>query len=125
MDLGFACYIDLPSSTELGAGEGTEFAAGSFLQLDAAGQIATAADAGKSDLFTYAAVWKVVDSDTLWVKVYLWPGQWVKQKLRLRDLDCPEMDTAEGKAAKRFVDALLADVQSVTVCTTKPDKYDR
>jgi endonuclease YncB( thermonuclease family) len=73
----------------------------------------------------HAAVLKVVDGDTLWVKVYLHPGHWVKQKLRLRDLDCPEMDTAEGKAAKRFVETLVAQAVSVTICTTKPDKYDR
>jgi endonuclease YncB( thermonuclease family) len=59
------------------------------------------------------------------VKVNLEPDRWVKQKLRLRDLDCPELDTAEGKAAKRFVEALLARAEAVTICTTKPDKYDR
>ena len=41
---------------------------------------------------------KVVDGDTPWVKVVLKPERWVKQKLRLRDLDCPEIDTPEGKA---------------------------
>lgn len=66
-----------------------------------------------------------MDGDTLWVRVFLRPDQWVKQKLRLRDLDCPEMDTPEGKAAKRFVDALIARTTSITICTTRPDKYDR
>ena len=68
---------------------------------------------------------KVVDGDTLWVKVVLEPGRWVKQKLRLRDLDCPEIDTPEGRAAKRFTESLVNSAHSLTISTTKPDKYDR
>lgn len=118
VDLGFACFLDLP--------EETKWAAGDFVKLDAVGRVSAAVDAGKGDLFTYdAAVLKVVDGDTLWVKVYLSAGRWVKQKLRLRDLDCPEIDTAEGKAAKRFVEPLVGRASAVTICTTKPDKYDR
>jgi endonuclease YncB( thermonuclease family) len=118
VDLGFASYLDLAASGS--------FAAGDFIQLDRAGRMSTAPDATKADLFTYRTeVLRVVDGDTLWVKVYLEPGRWVKQKLRLRDLDCPELVTPEGKAAKRFVDALVAATTAVTICTTKPDKYDR
>jgi endonuclease YncB( thermonuclease family) len=70
-------------------------------------------------------VLKVVDGDTLGVKIFLRPDQWLKEKLRLRDLDCPEMATPEGRAAQRFTAALVARATAVTVCTTKPDKYDR
>jgi endonuclease YncB( thermonuclease family) len=115
-DLGFAVYRDLG---------GTSFRVGDFVCVKADG-VQPAMDATKADLFTYRAeVLKVVDGDTLWVKVYLLPGHWVKQKLRLRDLDCPELATPEGKAAKRFVETLLAKAGTVTICTTKPDKYDR
>ena len=118
VDLGFASYLDLPGDTERNAGD--------FVKFAAAGHLTPSPAATKADLFTYhAAVLKVVDGDTLWVKIYLRPGQWVKHKLRLRDLDCPEMSTPEGKAANRFVDALVAGATAMTVCTTKPDKYDR
>lgn len=117
VDLGFATYRDLPGESA--------FKAGSLVKIDAAGRL-NATDATKVDLFTYRAeILKVVDGDTLWVKVYLEPGRWVKQKLRLRDLDCPEMDTPEGQAAKTGVESLVARASSVTICTTKPDKYDR
>ena len=33
--------------------------------------------------------------------------------------------TPEGKAAKRFTESLVNSAQSVTISTTKPDKYDR
>ncbi len=118
VDLGFATYLDLP--------EGAGLKAGDFVRVDATGRASVLEGAAKADLFTYAAViLKVVDGDTLWVKIYLRPRQWVKQKLRLRDLDAPELATPEGKAAKRFVDGLLPAGTAVTVCTTKPDKYDR
>ena len=67
----------------------------------------------------------MVDGDTLWVRVGLGRGVAAKHKLRLRDLDCPEMSTPEGKAAKRYVDGLVARTKALTICTTKPDKYDR
>lgn len=118
VDLGFATYLDLPADTPLKAGD--------FAQSTSTGRITTAPAANKADLFTYpATVLKVVDGDTLWVKIYLRPGHWVKQKLRLRDLDCPELFTPDGKAARRFTESLLARATAVTICTTKPDKYDR
>jgi len=35
------------------------------------------------------------------------------------------MDTLEGKAAKRIVQSLVNSAASVTITTTKPDKWDR
>ena len=119
VDLGFACYLDLGE-------EGGGFAADQLVRVDGNGRIAPAAGASKADLFNYRVeIGKVVDGDTFWVKIYQRPRQWTKQKLRLRGLDCPELSTAEGNAAKRFVDALVAKASAITINTTKPDKYDR
>jgi endonuclease YncB( thermonuclease family) len=52
-------------------------------------------------------------------------GHWLKEKLRVRGLDCPEMDTPEGKAAKRFVEGQMHEAVALTISTTKPDKWDR
>jgi endonuclease YncB( thermonuclease family) len=119
VDLGFAIYLDLPADTKLKLGNCVQLNAADFPSPHA--PLATLIPS-----YTYAAsVIKVVDGDTLWVQVYLDARRWVKQKLRLRDLDCPEVDTAEGKTAKRFVESLIARTTAVTICTTKPDKYDR
>ena len=67
----------------------------------------------------------MVDGDTLVVALEVSPGIFIEQKLRLRGLDCPEMSTPEGKVAKRFVDAAFANATSLTIFTSKPDKYDR
>ena len=50
---------------------------------------------------------------------------WIKEKVRLRGVDFPEMVTVEGKAANRFTDPLVALATGVTMTTTKPDKCDR
>lgn len=117
VDLGFKLYVELDDDDE--------FSAGAFVRFNARGR-AVAEDATKADLFTYAAaVSRVVDGDTLAITVALPRGYHHEMKLRLRGLDCPEMDTAEGKTAKRFVEALVANATDVTIYTTKPDKYDR
>lgn len=116
VDLGFSCYLTL---------SGNRHGAGDFVRVAADG-VAAVTGASKADLFTYRAeVIKVVDGDTLWVKIFLRPDQWVKEKLRLRDLDCPELNTSEGKAAQRFTLGLLVRAKEVVVTTSKPDKYDR
>ena len=80
----------------------------------------------KADLYTYrAAVEKVIDADTLWARIDLGFRISVRQKLRLRGLDAPELNTLEGQKAKKFVEAQLKPAASLIITTTKPDKYDR
>ncbi|MEK6712822.1 MAG: thermonuclease family protein, partial [Nitrospirota bacterium] len=51
----------------------------------------------------------------------------VSQKLRLRGIDCPEIDTEEGQRAKRFVESRLKDCDFIVVktCKDRTDKFDR
>jgi endonuclease YncB( thermonuclease family) len=70
------------------------------------------------------AIRRVVDGDTFVAAVMVAPGFSRELKLRLRGLDCPEMSTAAGRAAKLFVDGLIKAGDEV-VSTTKPDKYNR
>ena len=43
----------------------------------------------------------------------------------MRGIDCPEINTPEGQAAKKFVESALKAAVSITVCSSKNDKYDR
>lgn len=82
----------------------------------------------KEELFTYVAmVEKVIDGDTLLVSFGFGCPMSVSQKLRLRGIDCPEIDTEEGKKAKRFVESRLKDCDFIIVKTYKDrtDKFDR
>jgi endonuclease YncB( thermonuclease family) len=117
VDLGFKLYRELSPASKLKDGD--------IVRLTDDG-VRSVADATKAELFTYAATLRrVVDGDTLVVALEVAPGIFVEQKLRLRGLDCPEMSTPEGQAAKRFVQNLVTGSDSVVLSTTKPDKYDR
>ena len=89
---------------------------------------------GAADLFAYPAeLIRVVDGDTLWMKISLTrlpfggitSELWIKEKLRLRGIDSPELGTPEGDAAKRFMTSVLSEAKAITITTTKPDKWDR
>jgi len=76
--------------------------------------------------YTYTAyLQKVIDGDTFWAAIDADRGQITRQKLRLRGIDCPEINTREGKAAKKFVESVLAGVPSLTVFSYKNDNHDR
>jgi len=50
---------------------------------------------------------------------------WNRQTLRLRGLDCPELDTKAGQEAKVFVSAQLKSAPFLIVRSSRSDKYDR
>jgi endonuclease YncB( thermonuclease family) len=76
--------------------------------------------------YTYAAtVERVVDGDTLWVLIELGFGIVVREKLRLRGIDCPELGTSEGEQAKKFVSAILPAKSLIVIRSAKDDKYGR
>ncbi|OGX28144.1 MAG: hypothetical protein A3D10_07640 [Omnitrophica WOR_2 bacterium RIFCSPHIGHO2_02_FULL_48_11] len=78
------------------------------------------------DLFTYAAyVEKVIDGDTLKVRLDLGFNVWNRQVLRLRDIDCPEVGTSEGDEARNFVRSHIKEAQMIIVRSSRSDKYDR
>ena len=78
------------------------------------------------DLFTYRAYLEsVVDGDTLWVMLDTNMRGASRQKLRLRGIDCPEIDTVEGQKAKKFVEDVLKGVPSLTVLSSKNPSFDR
>jgi endonuclease YncB( thermonuclease family) len=82
----------------------------------------------KEELFTYKArAGKIIDGDTLYAVMDLRSGIVIEQKLRLRGINCREIDTPEGKRARRFVLERLKDQEWIIVKTYKDtaDKYDR
>ncbi len=76
-------------------------------------------------MFTYdAIVERVIDADTIDVHIDLGFDIWHSVRLRLANIDAPEVHTPEGKAAKIFVKDAL-EGESVTITTYKTDKYGR
>jgi endonuclease YncB( thermonuclease family) len=83
-------------------------------------------DATVKDLFTYVAfVERVIDGDTLKVRLDLGFKTWTRQVLRLRGIDTPEMDTKAGQDAKTFVQSYIKEATKIIVRSSRSDKYDR
>ncbi len=117
VDLGFKIYRALGPTSKLTTKDIVRLNEDGVRKVD---------NATKDQLFSYTAtIRKVVDGDTLDVALAVAPGYTHQLKLRLRGLDCPEISTTAGRAAKAFVDALLRVGDEVLISTTKPDKYDR
>ena len=80
----------------------------------------------KLRLFTYRAILdRVIDGDTLVVHIDVGFRTWVSQKLRLRDIDTPEVTCAAGLKASAEVKARLTPCPCLVVRTYKQEKYGR
>ncbi|MBI4710910.1 MAG: hypothetical protein HY767_00365 [Candidatus Omnitrophica bacterium] len=108
IDLGFSSYRDLDAVTSK-----------TFKPFEIVESAKTGDDQYKlqrsdktsDELYTYkATVEKIVDGDTLRVILDLGFNVRTRQYTRLKGIDCPEMDTKEGVAAKKFVETLLKGV---------------
>ncbi len=74
--------------------------------------------------YTYTAtIERVIDGDTLLVLVEAGFRIIVRDRLRLRGIDCPETSTPEGDRAKRYVEKLLP-VGSTIVLKSHKDRTD-
>ena len=78
--------------------------------------------------YTYAATLeRVVDGDTLYVLIEVGFGIIVRDKLRLRGIDTPELGTPAGERAKEFVEKLLPAGAAIVLKShkCKTDTYGR
>jgi len=121
LNLGFNFWREIPST-------GLHPLNGSLVQSKKVGReyFLEVSQTKESTLYTYKAfVERVVDGDTLWCQIDCGFGNWTRQKLRLRGIDCPEITTQKGQQAKTFVEQKLRQVNFVVVKTYASDKYDR
>jgi endonuclease YncB( thermonuclease family) len=78
-------------------------------------------------MFEYrATIERAIDGDTFVAMVDLGFGIFKRETFRVAGIDCPELNTMEGKAAKAFVEDWLASTHGVvSIESKKPDKYGR
>ena len=75
--------------------------------------------------FTYfAKLDRVIDGDTLLIEFDVGFFITLKEKVRLIGINAPELDTAEGKKAKAFIEKELIDANLI-VETRKKEKFGR
>lgn len=72
-----------------------------------------------------AVIDDVIDGDTLILKIDLGFQVHKEQRVRLAGLDCPEMDSKEGKKAFEYVRQEMANLDYVIIKTEKIDMYGR
>src|SRR3989338_1982980 len=122
LDLGFGVFKDLDTRTA------ARFSPDQIVESHKKKDIYSIAGSGRGvkDLFTYRAfIEKVIDADTLKVRVDLGFGIRNRQVLRLRGIDAPELGTKSGDAARALVQSLLKEASAIELCSTRPDKYGR
>jgi len=136
IDLGFSNYYK--TSKNLRFKEGAIIEAMPPFEGSSPSDLIRLSKRTPEDLYSYRAwVVNVLDGDTLKVVVDLGFGVRSVQTLRLRGIDAPEIVTADGKAAKEFVEKMLGisgngerETQAkasvpILIKTVKSDKYDR
>lgn len=94
----------------------------------ASGRKATSAKLKRPTKATYvykAVVERVIDGDTLLLRIDLGFQVWKEQRVRLAEIDTPAMDEPGGKEAYKFVLNQLVKAEFVMVKTNKIDIYGR
>jgi len=77
-------------------------------------------------LYTYKAfVTRVIDGDTLKLEIDAGFDEQCHETIRLRGIDCPELNTPEGQAAKRFVERELAHCESIILKSTQSPRKEK
>ena len=80
-------------------------------------------------MFEYRAkITSIYDGDTCRADIDLGFGLWIKdQPIRIYGIDCPEINTDEGKAARDYADHILfcGRVVVMTTLKDKKEKYGR
>ena len=78
------------------------------------------------NLYTYTAeVIRVIDGDTLLVLIDCGFSVFKKERIRLARINCPEMDTDDGKKAKEFVEENVKVGSTIMLYSKKKDSYGR
>ncbi|MDA9101267.1 DUF1016 N-terminal domain-containing protein [Omnitrophica bacterium] len=134
LDLGFSTYLAWPGRKSSTIKAGTIVKTGNvtagirLCQPGTRREVSCSIQSGATikDLFTYRAdVYRVIDGDTVWARIDLGFGIRTRQKLRLRGIDAPEINTKKGVKAKKFLQKMIRQAKSVIITTSKSDKYDR
>ena len=81
---------------------------------------------GRDKLYTYAGfVTRVVDGDTIDVRIDVGFGIGLNDRLRLKSINAPEMNTAAGRLAGKFLEDYFITCPAIVIRTSKAEMYGR
>lgn len=125
VDLGFRCYRDLPPELKLKKDDIARITGSDKLKFSAEA-LPKNLTQPRSVLFTYQAyLEKIIDGDTIKASMPLGFNVFKTQKMRLRKINAPEIDTKAGLLAKNFVENTLNSCEFFIIKTYSTDIYDR
>jgi len=120
LDLGFSCYLDATrvAAKRFKTGELSQFKDSKFVK---------AAGLTTQELFTYnAIVTEVIDGDTFHCLIDLGFGITLKERVRLRRLNAPDVLISEGQRAKKVLEKILnRSGNSIVIKVSKTDDHDQ
>ena len=132
LDLGFATYYQPKEIKKFKEGDIVTVGARSPRPLkqgkqgEATSPLQLVPNITEADRYTYLAyVSEVIDGDTFKAVIDLGFNIVIEQKLRLRGLDAHEIESAEGRKAKEYLEKTLPRGLNVLIRTHRSDKYDR
>lgn len=86
----------------------------------------TAVNFSDNPSYTFrAVVERVIDGDTIKVVIDTGFGNKVRQKLRFRGIDSPELGTPEGEEAKKYTASVLPKGKRIVIKSHQTDIYGR
>ena len=122
IDCGFHIHIDKPS------GVGIKLIRGQIVrsEKDRGSYRLAITTLSRDCLYTYKAyIERVIDADTIKVKVDCGFGIRLRQTIRLRSVNSPELATVKGRQARAFVEGAVKDLAFVVIKTYGSEKYGR
>lgn len=81
---------------------------------------------GSDKVYTYSAkVVRVIDGDTIDVRIDVGFGIWLDERLRLNSINTPEVTTDLGKLSKQFLEKYFSKCPNIIIRTSKEGMYGR
>jgi endonuclease YncB( thermonuclease family) len=98
---------------------------GTFIQRFPTGHLKPI-DCPPGERYCYlATLEKVVDGDTVKMRIQLTTGIFISERLRLRGVDAMELTSLQGQKAKRALERLLKNKENIIIYTYSTDRYGR
>ncbi|MBN2715783.1 MAG: thermonuclease family protein [Deltaproteobacteria bacterium] len=119
LDLGFG-VLQTPSSSRM-----AQFKTGTHLKRYTNGHFSPVTCAPGERYCYPATLDSVVDGDTVKLQVQLSGGLFIQERFRLRGIDAMEISTPEGQKAKRALQRLLQNKNTIIIYTYSTDRYGR
>ena len=119
LDVGFG-VMHVANSTRLDS-----YKDGTCIRRDPSGHLKPIECAPGERYCYQASLEKVIDGDTVKMRIQLTTGIFISERLRLRGVDAMELSSPQGQKAKSALERLLNNKKNILIHTYSTDRYGR